>query len=349
MLKVDRDKFTEALTEASRYCSAHNIKPVLGCVKIDSVGGDLSLKATDLEGGISLGIECDGELGDVCVPSKELLSFCQLADDGDLSLSLDGTALAIESSRSKARFRTMAGDDFPSRDPLGEVDRIGEIPAQSVESLRRFKAVCSQDSNAALSGVLMEFASDKVSVVATDRRCMAVGSAAGEYRETKVVLPSSFCARIRTGSYEVYSDGNVIEFRNGSCTAWTRLLEGNFIRWQIGMLDKSDSPEVDVPLAGLLNMTRIATIANDELLQFQSDLRLEDGTLTVERLAGERGDASADMPVAYDQDPVKVTVNAKKLGDVTKIIPSDIATMAIINNFDVRFDADDFTYVASGS
>src|SRR5262249_39766756 len=139
------------------------------------------LAATDMEISVRAPLEAAvAEPGRAVLPGRLLLDIARRLPDGPVALSLPGGGIAtLEAGQSSYRLRTYAGEDYPSLPEIDEervfiVERDGFVPA--VE--RVLPAASRDEARPVLTGVLLEFSSEQLTVAATDSYRMAVNTGA---------------------------------------------------------------------------------------------------------------------------------------------------------------------------
>jgi len=346
MLTTKREKLADALRSAGRF-TVKSVKPELEFVHVSVAGGVLTLRATNIESGIELKVECDGKLNPVCLPCKQFASFCQLATSDELTMKMEGSDCVVSASRSKMRIPTMAADVFPVIKFGG--DAVGSVSEAVVETLGRVHMLCDECQRYAIQGVLLDFHENELFVVATDGRRAARARFEGKFARQSLILPRPFCSTLKPRRCDVYCDGNRVEFRSERETAWTRLVAGRFPRHEDMFAATANGHSTDIPLHGLVNATRIAAIAHDEQSAYRSTLRLSRGTLSIDREETEGGEAAAEIPVPYDGDECHVTLNAKYLGDAAKVCTHETGRLVILKDMEAAMvDSGNVTYLLMG-
>ncbi len=114
-ITIPKDNLLRALEFTSRISTKHITLPILQSVLLEVKEGKIIFKATNLEIGIE--VEVTGEIeveGRVAVPATTLLQAIQYFNNSNISLTVEGGVLFLESGRSKTKINTLLADDFPT-------------------------------------------------------------------------------------------------------------------------------------------------------------------------------------------------------------------------------------------
>ena len=167
-----RDQFLSSLQLAGRAVSARSTLPSLGGILFTAAEGALTLRATDMEMGISLqvpaaNVESDGA---VLLPGRLVVDVARSLPAGDVTLELRPEQRDVELTAGDARFhlRTLPAEDFPRLPDLdGDAARL---PAGTLaETIERVARAASRDEvRPILTGVLVQAEGAALTMVATD-------------------------------------------------------------------------------------------------------------------------------------------------------------------------------------
>jgi DNA polymerase III subunit beta len=319
-LTVSREKLLAALQITSRAVSTRATLPSLGGIQLEAGDGGLTLRATDMELGLSTTI---GEVqiespGTVLLPGRLLGDVVRSLPPGDVTLALRPEQRDVEITASAARFhlRTLPAEDFPRLPALD--DDAATLPATPLaETIERVARAASRDEvRPILTGVLFQAEGSTLTMVATDSYRLSV-------KHTQVESPVSGAieanvparalrelARIiaQSGTEEVSLSlaRNQAVFRAGDVLLSSRLIEGQFPSWR-QLIPESFEHEVRLPREELLEVARRIS----QLAQRNAPLRFAfaEGELTVAAETPEVGDASESIPAPYSGEPLEIAFN----------------------------------------
>lgn len=170
-LSLLQENLSTSLTLASHFVASKVQLPILSHLLVKTDSGRLKISATNLELGLScfLGAKIDVE-GEFTVPAHEITEFVSYLPKGPLSLTLDSqNLLEVKSAKAQSTFTTQPTLDFPSLPTLGSDTCLDLDLAQLTRAVAQVAFAAAQDdSRPVLTAVLCRFASDSLSLVATD-------------------------------------------------------------------------------------------------------------------------------------------------------------------------------------
>jgi DNA polymerase-3 subunit beta len=193
---ASKDALLEGLASVPNVVATQTTLPILSNVLIDASEGLLRLTTTDLDLRVCRSVQAPVEQGGaVTLPARHLLSIVRALPEGDVSFEANGHNVAsIRSGAVQYKLLGLAAEDFP---PLSTPDESNmfTLPARAFkEALQRTcYAASDDDSRYALKGVFFSFKANKLTLVATDGRRLALAVIEVEFpvsAETEFIVPS---------------------------------------------------------------------------------------------------------------------------------------------------------------
>ena len=256
--------------------------PILSHVLIRAEGGQLELRASDLD--VTLPAQCPATItdgGTAAVPLARLLGLLSsLPPEDTVSASLsDNKWLVLSSGGSRSRIPGMAADSFPAKvEPLPPMVEINA--AKLGRMIDRVSiAVPHMASQYFCAGALLVVTAGEAAFVATDGHRLALATCdcgAGDFRQAvpwKAMLElRSLCEVNKDGLVGASHDENHIFFRLGDKRMSARKLAQDFVDYARVL------PGPDIPAALIVAdslsaaLTRVAQFVEDETHGFHFDL-----------------------------------------------------------------------------
>lgn len=339
-ITTTRQSLLDALLVVSRAVSARAALQALSGILISTNGG-ATLRATDMELGMEVGLE--GEIeggGSVVLPGRLLVEVARSLPDGSVTLVLREAERDIEISAGSSRFhlRTLPADDFP-RFPASEGEGVA-LPAPPLrDTINRVARAASRDeARPVLTGVLVTVDGDEMTMVATDSYRLAVkttklSTSVPERLEANVPARAlrELARLVEAGgedSLQVWLTRNQAIFRVGSVSLSSRLIDGQFPNHS-QLLPESYEHEVKLPRAELLEVTRRVS----QLAQRNAALRLSfgEGELVVSAETPDLGDAREALPAPYSGELLEIGFNPEFVRDGLESIDSDEVVFKLIS------------------
>lgn len=194
--RAAKDRILDGLNQVQNVVSTRTTLPILSNVLCRASGNALQLTTTDLD----VGVRCEVEVevvksGATTLPARRLFSIIRELPTSEIEVDVDEKNVAsIKCGSSFFRIMGMPEEEFP---PLAKFDGKREITVpQSVlrDMLKKTSyAISNDETRFVLNGVLMSFKSDKLTVVATDGRRLALVEHEAEFakaNEVDVILPT---------------------------------------------------------------------------------------------------------------------------------------------------------------
>jgi DNA polymerase-3 subunit beta len=269
-LQLLQDNFSKALSIASRFASPKVQLPVLANILLTTQKNKLLISATNLEMSISLSIGAKvEEEGTLTIPSKTLTDIVSNLGKGTINLESDKEQLIINTEDFNSKVTGMNSSEFPAV-PQTVNEGSLEIPAAAFENaLNQVLFSVSQDeSRPILTGVLIIFQNDTVSLVSTDgfRLSQKKIKIPGLKDERRVILPKSALSElshlgVNTDIFHFFQnkgEGQAI-FGVGDTVMSTRTIEGEFPDFE-KIIPKNSLININVDSQDLLRGIKLAGI-----------------------------------------------------------------------------------------
>ena len=333
-----RDELAAALGIVARGLSTRAAVQVLTGIHLAAEDGKLTLAATDME--LSLRAAVGGEVsgdGAVVVPGRLLADLVRLLPAETVALKFDegDGVLEITSGSYASKVNVFSAEDFP-RLPSVEVALHTIAAPTLLGTIDKVARAASRDeSRPVLTGILVRFEGDTLTMAATDSYRLAVKETQlGETGpELDAIIPARALqelARLAAGA-EAVSLGvheNHVVFGVGEVWLTTRRIDGQFPNYD-QLLPESFEVEVATPRVPLLEVVRRSAV----LAQRNSPLRLRfaEGELSVSAQTQDVGEARESLEVEYAGEPLEIGFNPDFLRDGLEAVAGESVQLKLIN------------------
>ncbi len=166
-----KDKLSDAVGKAEKIAGKNPTLPVLAGLYLKAEKGTLTIKATNLDLGISITIPVKVlEEGEVVVPAQILNSFLSsLSGDKSITLSTKDTTLEVKTGGARTVIKTLPTDEFPLI-PLIPDDLAFSIPAKDFALGIKSVAYAANTGSMKpeLASILITYKDGQLIFVATD-------------------------------------------------------------------------------------------------------------------------------------------------------------------------------------
>lgn len=321
-------------------------KPVLQNVKLQATLGEATLIGTDQEVGIRCKLtDVDVQKGgEVLLPTNRVLAILrELRGDG-VVLETDEQQVVIRADHAEYKLPVEDPAEFP---PVTEFAGENYFVVQGGLLKQMIKrtafATDPESTRYALGGVLLDLQGEKLSLVATDTRrlaltegtCSKKGDAKAETQTP--VIPTKAMSLIERSviddAAEVHFviNANDVLVRVGSSTIYTRLVEGRFPRYR-DVIPNSSKVKIDLTAGSFYSAVRQAQIVTSEesrgvIFAFSS------GLITLNSSAADVGQSRVELPISYDGPEVKINFDPRFVADFLKVLePEQSLTLDLIDS-----------------
>ena len=338
--KIIRSKFIEGLKSVQGIVAGKGSLPVLNNVRLEALGKELMLTTTDLDISIRTTVECEvEEQGVSTLPVKLLFNSISKAAEGVVEVDIDAKERAsIIAGSAKFKLAGLPESEFPRR-PEDEDTYAYTIPQATLkEMLRKVSYAASQDdTRRTLKGVLMSFKDEKLTMVATDGRRLALVENEIEFpkdAERDIILPSKTVQELMrslNGEEEtsVKVQKSQIAFKVGTVMIYSKLIDDQYPNYkQVIPSETIEKIEVDRQLL-LDALDRASVMTMDEA--HSTKLIFSEGKLTVTSAASDIGEAKDEVPIKYAGEKIEIIFNPSYVMDPLKAIDDDEVTINLNN------------------
>jgi DNA polymerase-3 subunit beta len=333
-----RDDLAAALAVVARGLSSRSAVQVLTGIFLQGGDGKLTLAATDME--VSLRAAVPGAVagdGAVVVPGRLLADLVRLLPDDSVTLAYDEGegVLEVTSGSYASKVNVFSAEDFPRLPSLDVALHTIDASALlgTIEKVAR--AASRDESRPVLTGILVRFEGDKLTMAATDSYRLSVKETSlGESGpELDAIIPARALqelARLAAGAETVrlgVHENHVI-FGVGDVWLTSRRIDGQFPNYN-QLLPETFEVEVAMPRAPLLEVVRRASV----MAQRNSPLRLRfaEGELSISAQTQDVGEAKESLAIEYAGDPLEIGFNPDFLRDGLEALAGDTVQLRLIN------------------
>lgn len=337
-IKILRGKFIEGLKAVQNIVAGRGSLPIIQNVLIETGDGKITLTTTDLDISVKAVCECEvSKEGRSTLPVKFLFNAVATSAEGDIELEIDEKECArITAGKARYRLMGMPASDFP-RLPADEDAYAYVVPQGNIkEMIRKVSYAASQDdTRRTIKGVLMRFKDEKLTMVATDGRRLALVENEMEFpkdAERDIVLPSKAVSELQRslsdeGDASIMVQKSQVCFSIGKVMIYTKLMEDAYPNYS-QVIPKETAEHIVVDRQLLIDaLERARVITVDEA--HSTKLVFDSGRLTVSSTASEIGEAKDEVPIKYAGQTIEIVFNPTYLMDALKAIDDNEVTVNI--------------------
>ncbi len=342
--KINRDHFVNGLTQVLNVVGSKATMPILSNVLIQAEDGAITLTTTNLDLGIRCSIKAEVQSpGGITLPVRKLATIVRALPNQEVQIDASsGNQAKITSGGSNFRLMGIGGDEFPPL-PSFQDQHVFNLPQSALlDMLKSVSYAQSADEDRyILNGVFFVFEEDKLTLVATDGRRLAL--AAREVPVTpenagKLILPAKTVAELERAlgkgeSVKITFTERQVAFDiaiSGEDTASgmvksvhlvSKIVEGNYPNYRQVVPKETDQRiKLDRELMAECVM-RASLMLSDK--HFSIKLKLSSNLLEISGSSSEYGDSHETMAIAYEGPEVQVAFNPQYMLDPLKALSKD--------------------------
>jgi DNA polymerase-3 subunit beta len=236
---LSKEKLLEGLQQVQSVVSTRTTLPILSNVLLQTDGGGIHMTTTDLDVGVRCKVEAEiEEAGATTLPARRLFTIIRELPSSEVRFETDSKNTAsIQSGQSFFKILGLPEDEFP---PLPKLDGAKNYTLRQADLKNALKktsyAISTDETRYVLNGVLCAFKDNKLTLVATDGRRLALVDLELEIPpadEISVIIPSKAISELQRllqdeGDIELRLGENQVAFELNGTLLVSKLIEGNY-------------------------------------------------------------------------------------------------------------------------
>jgi len=292
----------------------------------------LHLTTTDLDVAIKTKIEAEvAKVGATTLPARKLFTILKEVVVNDIEMEVDDkNAAAIRSGTSFFKVMGLPDEEFPRFPQVPEGKELKLSQSTLRQLLRQTSYAASADETRyVLNGVFMSFKAEKLTVVATDGRRLALAEAEVEIpkgAETEFIIPTKAVVELErlladSGELSIAVGENQLIVNLGGTVLVTKLIEGAYPNFR-QVIPSEAKERISLEREKLLGaLHRAAILASEKQqsvkLQFSREL------LTITATTPEVGESKETLALSYKGKDVVIAFNPHYLMEPLRHLDAD--------------------------
>ncbi len=318
--------------------------PILSNILIETQQDSLRLTATDLNVGISCVIPVDvKEHGAIAVPAKRFNDIIRELSADTIEINTKkNNSINIETQLCHFKVMGLDKEEFPKLPNLKdkEVIKINQEELKQLLKLTSFIVSFNSfnETTDVLSGILFSINKDKLTLVATDGKRLAIAETKTNQttdKNIKIIIPfKTVCELSRNlkdeGELSLVLGNNQVLFDLGSVVIISRLLDGEFPDYLQVIPPVSDNKLRINREQFLLAVKRAALFSTQDYQA--AKLEIFKNKLVISKSTPDVGESREELTVEYLGKEMVVGFNANYLVDVLKNLAVDTIDFELIDS-----------------
>ena len=272
---VAKEKLLEGLQQVQNVVSTRTTLPILSNVLLQAHGEEIHLTTTDLDVGVRGSCEADVEKeGATTLPARRLFNIVRELPSSEIQVDVNGkNAASIRSGQSFFKILGLPEEEFPPL-PKFEDAKVVTIRQKDLrDGLRKTSyAISTDETRYVLNGVLFSFKDNKLTLVATDGRRLAMVEIELEFprsHEADLIIPTKAVTELQRlltddGEIKVSMGSGQIAFDLNKTLLVSKLIEGNYPNYR-QVIPSEAKERIKLERETFLNsLRRVSLLASDK-------------------------------------------------------------------------------------
>jgi DNA polymerase-3 subunit beta len=337
---VSKEKLLEGLQTVQNVVSTRTTLPVLSNVLIQATEGHLRFTTTDLDVGIRIAVEANIERGGATtLPARKLASLVGALPNSEITVEVDSKNHAsILCGPSFFKIHGLPEEEFPPL-PKFEGAKTFVLPQKDLkDGLKKTSyAISSDEARYVLNGILCSFKENKLTLVATDGRRLALVDVELEFprsQEVEVVVPTKAVSELQrllteNGEIKISVGENQIAFELNGTLLVSKLIDGNYPNYR-QVIPGETKERVTLERALFLEAVhRVSLLASEKSNSVK--LVFTKNNLEIVAVTPEVGEARESLAIPYKGRDFTIAFNPEFLMAPLKNLSTDEVFLDLID------------------
>lgn len=340
-ITLTKESFLKGLQMVQSVVSPHSTLPILYNVLLKAEKGKLALIATDL--GVSIKYTMDIDSSKSCastLQARRLFNIIREMPNDAIEMEIDEKDTAsINCGALECKMLGLSADEFP---PLPSFESAKEFIMEQAAFKDMLKktgyAVSIDESRQILRGILLSFKDQKLTMVATDGRRLALVEHEIEIpgeAQTDIIVPAKAVNELvkilgDEGSLKIQILPNLAAFDMGAARLVTKLIEGNYPNYR-QVIPNHCEERVAADRENLLAVLhRVALITNEKHSSIK--VAFEKNQMNISAVTPDVGEAHESLPIKYTGKKIVMSFNPEFVMDPLRNLISDEVSIELVDD-----------------
>ena len=337
---VSKEKLLAGLQTVQNVVSTRTTLPILSNVLLHAADGQLRLTTTDLDVGVSGVIDAQIEKpGATTLPARRLANIVRELPAAEVQIEIDAKNVAsIRCGQSFFKILGLPEEEFPPL-PKFEGAKTFTIHQQALrDALKKTSyAISTDETRYVLNGILFSFKENKLTMVATDGRRLALVDLEVEFprsQEVEIIVPTKCVTELGRllgdeGDVKMSVGENQIAFEIGGSLLVSKLIEGNYPNYR-QVIPGEAKERITLERETFLNAVRRVSLLSSEK---SNSVKLVFSKNNIEIAANtpDIGEANESLAVAYKGREFSIAFNPEFLQAPLRALPNDEIYLDLID------------------
>lgn len=337
---LSKEKLLSGLQTVQNVVNTRTTLPILSNVLLQARDGRLRLTTSDLDVGVSGSVEAAVEKeGVTTLPARRLATIVRELPASDIYVEVDAKNIAsIRCGQSFFKINGLPEEEFPPLPRFEEAKSFTLKQKDLRDALRKTSyAISTDETRYVLNGILFSFREEKLTMVATDGRRLALVDLEVEFprsQEVDIIVPTKCVTELarlvgEEGEVALSVTENQVAFQIGTTFLVSKLVEGNYPNYrQVIPSDPKERITLERELF-LAAVHRVSLLASEK----SNSVKLVFTKNNIEIVANtpDIGEARESIPVQYKGKEFSIAFNPEFLMAPLRNLPNDEVYLDLID------------------
>jgi DNA polymerase-3 subunit beta len=337
---VAKETLLEGLQRTQNVVSTRANLPVLSNVLIQSTEGGLLLTTTDMEVSVRCTIPANVEKpGSTTLPVRRLSAIVRELPSTEISFETDGKNItSIRSGGSFFKIYGLPAEEFPAFPSLDEVKEYSLKQAELKDGLKKTSyAISLDETRYVLNGILFAFKENKLTLVATDGRRLALFENDVEFPqslESDIIVPTKAINELQrllgeSGEVQIRAADNHVAFELNGSLLISKRVDGNYPNYRQVIPGQAKERITLEREAFLSCVHRVGLLSTDKTSSIR--LSFSKNNIDISANTPEVGEAQESISCIYKGEEFSIAFNPDFLMDPLRNLPNDEVFLELID------------------
>jgi DNA polymerase-3 subunit beta len=337
---VTKEALLEGLQRIQNVVSTRSPLPVLTNALLETTKTGLQLTTTDLEVAIRCEIVAQVEkAGATTLPARRLAAIVRELPASEITVETDAKNIStLRCGASFFKIYGLAKEEFPAFPAFKDAKTYTIRQSELKDGLRRTSyAISVDETRYVLNGILFSFKENKLTLVATDGRRLALFDSDLEFprsHERDFIVPTKAVTELQRllgeeGEMQISVGENLVSFELSGSQLVSKLVEGNYPNYR-QVIPGEAKERITIEREALLNsVRRVSLLSNDKTSSVR--LNFSRNNLDITANTPEVGEARESLAVVYRGRDLSIAFNPDFLMDPLRNLPNDEIHLDLID------------------
>ncbi len=340
---ANKSELLRSVQNVQNIVPTRSILPILSNILLEIKKDKLILTTADIDTGIavqsSMTIDTQ-EDGSITIPAKKFSEIIKEFPDSLISISVKkNNVMIIDSEKCKFKLLGLPKDEFPKVPDLSKKDSVTIEQSKLKHMLNLTSFAMSRDETRyVLNSVLFDIGNDKLKLIATDGRRLAVVEEqikTPKALSKKLIVPSKTVHELNRilsdeGEARITFSENQLTFNMENTSIITRLIEGEFPNYE-QVVPKEEKQKLKLDRESVISaIKRMSLYVTQDSLCVKFDLFKD--KLVLSKITQDIGEAKEELEVDYKDKELTIGFNPTFILDVLKELQDEQVAFEITSS-----------------